>query len=189
MCYLLGHVWFFATPWTVASQAPLSMGFPRQEYWSIPFLSPWDLPNSGIEPGSPALREDSSPPEPWQKPHKNLENIMKVWIKGLQRRVEGVLTPDSRIKINRVEKAWMTFHGWWRQITKVNRPFLWWEMFEVCLRDICWYSVSLNIFNNHQEKVAHWNEAIHSDIVTHTDTHTCAHTSVWRFHTSQGGDS
>ena len=44
------------TLWTVAHQAPLSMGFPRQEYWSeLPFLSPGDLPNPGIEPSSPAL--------------------------------------------------------------------------------------------------------------------------------------
>ena len=46
----------FATPGTVAHQAPLSMGFPRQEYWSgLPFPSPGDLPDSGIEPESPAL--------------------------------------------------------------------------------------------------------------------------------------
>ena len=45
-----------ATPWTVACQAPLSMGFSRQEYWSgLPFLSPGDLPDPGIKPGSPAL--------------------------------------------------------------------------------------------------------------------------------------
>ena len=45
-----------ATPWTIACQAPLSMGFSRQEYWSgLPFPSPGDLPDPGIEPGSPAL--------------------------------------------------------------------------------------------------------------------------------------
>ena len=46
---------FFATPWTVACQAPLSTGFSRQEYWSgLPFPSPGDLPNPGIEPESPS---------------------------------------------------------------------------------------------------------------------------------------
>ena len=46
----------FATPWTVAHQVPLSMGFPRQEHWSgLPFLSPAEIPNPGIEPMSPAL--------------------------------------------------------------------------------------------------------------------------------------
>ena len=48
----LSHVRIFATPWTVAYQAPPSMEFSRQEYWSgVPFPSPGDLPNSGIEPG------------------------------------------------------------------------------------------------------------------------------------------
>ena len=53
---LLSCLWLFATLWTVAHQAPPSMGFSRQEYWSgLPFPSPGDLPNPGIEPGSPAL--------------------------------------------------------------------------------------------------------------------------------------
>ena len=52
---LLSRVWLFATLWTVAHQAPLSMGFPSLEYWSgLPFPSPEDLPNPGIEPTSPA---------------------------------------------------------------------------------------------------------------------------------------
>ena len=52
----LGRVRLFVTPWTVAYHAPLSMGFSRQEYWSgMPFPSPEDLPNPGMEPGSPTL--------------------------------------------------------------------------------------------------------------------------------------
>ena len=48
----LSHIQLFATPWTVAYQAPPSMGFSRQEYWSgLPFPSPGDLPDPGIEPG------------------------------------------------------------------------------------------------------------------------------------------
>ena len=54
-----------ATPWTVAHQAPPSMGFSRQEYWSgLPFPSPGDLPDPGIELRSPALRADALTPEP-----------------------------------------------------------------------------------------------------------------------------
>ena len=50
----------FAIPWTVAHQALLSIEFSRQEYWSgLPFASPGDLPNPGIEPGFPTLQEDS----------------------------------------------------------------------------------------------------------------------------------
>ena len=61
----LSHVQLFVTPWTVACQAPLSMGFSRQEYWSgLPFPSPGDLPNSGIEPRSPALQADALFSEP-----------------------------------------------------------------------------------------------------------------------------
>ena len=52
----LSRVRLFETPWTVAYQAPPSTGFTRQEYWSgLPFPSPWDLPDPGIEPRSPAL--------------------------------------------------------------------------------------------------------------------------------------
>ena len=65
----LSHVRLFATPWTVAYQAPLSMGFSRQECWSgLPFPSPGDLPDPGIEPGSPALQADALPSEPPGKP-------------------------------------------------------------------------------------------------------------------------
>ena len=57
---VLSRVRIFATPWTLAYQAPPSMGFPRQEYWSgLPFPSPGDLPDPGIEPGSPALQTDA----------------------------------------------------------------------------------------------------------------------------------
>ena len=53
----------------IARQAPLSMGFSRQEYWSgLPFPSPGDLPDPGIEAGSPALQADSSSSEPSGKP-------------------------------------------------------------------------------------------------------------------------
>ena len=53
------------TPWTVAYQAPPSMGFSRQEYWSgLPFPSPGDLPDPGIEPGSPAFQADALTSEP-----------------------------------------------------------------------------------------------------------------------------
>ena len=62
-----------ATLWAVACQAPLSMGFSRQEYWSVlPLPSPGDLPDPGIEPGSRALQEDSLPSEAPEKPSKNV---------------------------------------------------------------------------------------------------------------------
>ena len=58
-----------AIPWIVACQAPLSMGFSRQEYWSgLPFPSPEDLPDPGIKLRSPALQEDDLSTELWGKP-------------------------------------------------------------------------------------------------------------------------
>ena len=70
-CQSLSRARLFATPWTAALQAPLSMRFSRQGYWSgLPFPSPGDLPNPGIEPGSPnLLQADSLPSEPPGKPH------------------------------------------------------------------------------------------------------------------------
>ena len=64
------------TPWAVAHQAPLSMGFSRPEYWSgLPFPSPGNLPDPGTEPRSPELQADSLPSEPPGEPHS--------WVKRL----------------------------------------------------------------------------------------------------------
>ena len=68
--YLLQSCWTLATPWTVAYQALLSMGFSRQEYWSggLPFFSLVDLLNPGIEPTSPSLAQGFFTTEPPGKP-------------------------------------------------------------------------------------------------------------------------
>ena len=61
-------------PWTVAHQAPLSMGFSRQEYWSrLPFPSPGDLPDPGIKPRSPTLQTDSLSSEPLGNPRQHIK--------------------------------------------------------------------------------------------------------------------
>ena len=83
----LSRVQLSATPWTVAYQAPLSMGFSRQEYWSekkkeywtgLPFPSPGDLPNPGIEPESPALQADALTSEPPGKKAKCVKLCIKT---------------------------------------------------------------------------------------------------------------
>ena len=72
---LLSRVRLFETLWTVAYQASLSMGFSRQEYWSgLPFPSPGDLPNPGIEPRSPALEADALTSEPPKLTQNGLKN-------------------------------------------------------------------------------------------------------------------
>ena len=72
LCLVAQSVRLSATPWTVARQAPLSMGFSRQQYWSgLPFPPLGDLPDPGIvpeSPASPALQADSLPTEPWGSP-------------------------------------------------------------------------------------------------------------------------
>ena len=76
---LLSHVRLFATPWTVACQAPLSMGVSRQGYWSgLPFPPLGDLPDPGIELRSPALQVGSSPTEPPGKPQYVLLSSMNI---------------------------------------------------------------------------------------------------------------
>ena len=91
----LSHVRLFAAPWIVAYQAPLSMGFSRQEYWSgLPFPSPGNLPDPGIEPKSPALQADALPSKPPGKSLKFSDSItlLKVlcillfcfWLKSFQ---------------------------------------------------------------------------------------------------------
>ena len=78
MCEVAQSCPTLATPWTVAHQAPLSMGFSRQEYWSgLPFPSPGDLPNPGIEPGSRALQADALSSEPPGKPYNRVKIAYK----------------------------------------------------------------------------------------------------------------
>ena len=74
----LSLVQLFATPWTVAHQAPPSMEFSRQEYWTgLPFPSPGDLPDSGIEPRSPALQADALLSEP--PPYNSFSTFQPWW--------------------------------------------------------------------------------------------------------------
>ena len=85
-------VQLFATPWTVTYQAPWSMGFSRQEYWSgLPFPSPGDLPNPGIKPKSPALQTDALPSEPLGK----LMYLIKVNQMGCE---QGALKFSYKLK-------------------------------------------------------------------------------------------
>ena len=88
MLSLFSHVWLFVTPWTVACKASLSMRFPRQENWSgFPFPSPGDLPNPGMEPGSPTLQADSLPSEPlgkifkWTKRQKTIPRNKEEYLR------------------------------------------------------------------------------------------------------------
>ena len=99
---MLSHVQLFAIPWTVAYQAPQSMEFSRQEYWSgLPFPSLGDLPDPGIEPRSPSLQADALPSEPPGKPQRNLKReapccaivVTMLWLRFKPR----LLWPQHRV--------------------------------------------------------------------------------------------
>ena len=87
------HVRFFATLWTVACQAPLSMALSRREYWSgLPFPSPGDLPDPGIKPESPAGGCLPSEPAHCEFPRQNTKKRARVLLSGkMIEETEGVL--------------------------------------------------------------------------------------------------
>ena len=89
MCaHMLNCVLLFVTSWTVACKAPPSMKFSRQEYWGgLPFPSPGDLPNPGIELGSLTLQADSLPSEPPGKPNYSVS--MNIYCVSMFRQHDG----------------------------------------------------------------------------------------------------
>ena len=105
----LSRVWLFATPWTVVCQAPLSMGFSRQEYWrGLPFPSPGNLPNSDIKPTAPELHADSLPAEPWGKSARamgGLKNQAKKQKQNQSRELVLVSLSFSGVRFKRVLPA------------------------------------------------------------------------------------
>ena len=95
----------FVTLWTVACQAPLSMGFSRQEYWSgLPFPSPGDLPDPGIKPRSPELPADSLPTEPPRKLMLEVESHvflhLLTWVNRTTRTLWSKKTWESHMPWN-----------------------------------------------------------------------------------------
>ena len=121
----LSRVWLFATPWTVAYQALVSMGVSRQEYRSrLPFPSPVDLPDPGIECGSPALQAVALPSEP-PYPHCPLKELqLSILLSGAISIISIFLKQTYLCPI-----YWLFFgfkyyllsshHGWW-ELASVN---------------------------------------------------------------------
>ena len=103
----------FVTPWTVAHQAPPSMGFSKQEYWSgLPLPPPGDLPGPGIEPRSPALQADTLTSEPPGKP-----NGSRIY--WLSKHLHFEMTVDTQIQncqdqthyplFSKIFLSWLTY--------------------------------------------------------------------------------
>ena len=117
---LLRCVQLSATPWTVAHQASLSMGFPRQEYWSgFLFPPPGDLPDRGIKPASPALASEFFTPEPPGKPIYTYQfNKIKAFIKS---RTSPKTKLMSKILIMIKQKEEMTGGKVWNIFSVPNK--------------------------------------------------------------------
>ena len=118
----LSHVRLFATPWTIAYQAPPSMGFSRQQCWSgLPFPSPGYLLNPGIKPRSPTLQADPLPSEPLKLKlqyfghlMRRVDSLEKTWcLEGLGARREG-------------DDGWMASRTLWTWVW-VNSGSWWWS--------------------------------------------------------------
>ena len=106
---LLSCVLFFATSWTLTYQAPLTMQFSRQGYWSgLPFPSPGDLPNPGIEPVCPALQADALPSEP---PGQVSE--YKTRLKKLTRCGDLKLTCSYKLHVSKIPSWNYRQHFWY----------------------------------------------------------------------------
>ena len=107
----LSPVQLFATPWTIAYQAPPSMGFSRQEYWSgLPFPPPGDLLEPGIEPGSPALQVDALPSEPPGNPDLTEKQHEIQGLRGYRRVISSALAGGAYWSLghpSRILRQWV----------------------------------------------------------------------------------
>ena len=124
----LGPVWFFATPWTIACQTPLSMEFSRQEYWSgLPFPYPGDLPHPGIKPAVLITLLGSQPPQrQWQELgnlfHKNTPTFLNatfcVWFQGLHKPTKALsLAKDAGSTLRGLVTCFSPLHWHKREVT------------------------------------------------------------------------
>ena len=101
------------TPWTVACQTPLSIGFPRQEYWSgLPIPSPGELPDPGIKSASPALQVDSSHWVTWCPSVQSLSHVrlfVTPWIASRQASL-SITSFQSLLKLMSIESMMPSSH-------------------------------------------------------------------------------
>ena len=125
----------------IAHQAPLSMGFPKQEYWSgLLFPSPGDLPHPGIEPRSPTLQEDSLPAEPPGKPKNTGVGSLPL--------LQGSSQPRNRTGVSCITGGFFT--NWaTREACSIGRFFTVWATRKVHIDDVIIYS-SINTLYLHE---------------------------------------
>ena len=116
--------WLSATPWTVAHQSPLSIGFPRQEYWSgLSFPSPGDLPNPGIKPVSPGLSGRFVTTEPPEKLPYNLQGFFVCFLSCLLYYLHATVM-DLPALSGKNKKGWRFWisNAIWRSLWIIQMP-------------------------------------------------------------------
>ena len=155
MCVCSQSVWLFATPWTVARQAPLSMGFSGQEYWSgLPVPPAGDLPDPGIEPASPALAGKFFITEPW------LQGLLCPVLKAkghspLVKAYSATHTMDSTgsppLTSHERKKRQMAISLHISQFTEVYIPVFWPERQNLSLSIKCPWHHHISIFDFPQQ--------------------------------------
>ena len=124
----LSRVRLFATPWTVAYQAPLSMGFSRQQYWSgSPFPSPGYLPDPGIKSRSPALQTDALPSEPsgksWEWKGEMQRNMKEIV--GVMEMLYILTVKVIQLMSKRIKPYILTLIWWiWLHVTYTSTKFI-----------------------------------------------------------------
>ena len=127
----LSLVRLFATPWTIARQAPLSIAFPRQEYWSeLPFPPPRDLPNPWIVPAYPALTGGFFTTEPPRKPILGLRERFKSlscleWGEQAARENLGIASPPPALPGPAPSHTSMRLRGHTQSGWRVTYPRQW----------------------------------------------------------------
>ena len=147
---MLSHVWLFETPW--ACQAPLSMEFSRQEYWSgLPFPSPEDLPDLGIQPRSPALQADSSPGAVNGK-EPTCQFRTQVWSLGQEDLLEEGMTTYLSIAAWRI--SWTEEPGGLQSMVSQKVRHDWNDLACTCILNTVWYKqvTLLQWFNGSHRK-------------------------------------
>ena len=132
-CLITSVVSDSAILWTGNFQAPLSMGFSRQGYWSgLPFPRPGDLPHSGTEPESPAppaLQADSLPLNHWGGPYSSLLDIIPVRYREAQAKepVAVVIRASQMVQVIKIEQNKTKKPASWKEMQDMRIRFLGWE--------------------------------------------------------------
>ena len=153
----LSYVWLFVTSWTVAHQVPLSTGFSKQEYWSgLPFPSPGDLPDLGIEPASTALARVFFTTEPLGKPmHELTVHCKEKWVLPF-----NLISKIENDEVSRLHKSQM-FHDSVQVLKHIRNYYAHFFFLCLCHLPVRWHVPMRAFFNLIPRMSRHSEHGIH----------------------------